>query len=162
MESFLNIYYLLMSELATRSILYELVLEKSNAGMRARGYFTRITDLKSHINIVGQKTKIPSSDANTFYYFYITDNGIFIFLETARSFPQVQATKLIDEIIQQNVHFMTNDNGELNKNGKNIIKGLIAQYQEGITGVDELDSQVVMNERLNQIRVLDTKATFKM
>jgi hypothetical protein len=171
MENSINIYYLLLSELDTKNILYELIIEKTNANVKSKEIFQRMAHLKTtNSNIVNQRNKIPSGDSwkNTFYYFYITENSVFIFLEASDKYPESQAFKFIDNIVQENIHLMTNDNGELNNNGKNKLKALLAKYQDNgnlaalQTDLDDIQLSVkdTLNRQLqniNNLKALDNR-----
>jgi hypothetical protein len=135
-ESLLNVYYILIGELATSKILYELELEDTNAKNIAKECFSKSIILKTHENMI-EKLKMPSNSSIACYY-YVTENRIFIFIAVNACFAQNQVFKLFDEIVKQNIHFMSNDTGLLNKNGKNILKSLIAQYQENVIEINHL------------------------
>jgi hypothetical protein len=171
MDNSINIYYLLLGELDTKSILYEVVIEKSNANVKSKEIFNRMAQLKTtNSNIINQRNKIPSGDnwKNTYFYYYITENSVFIFLEANDKYPESQAAKFIDNVVQENIHLMTNDNGELNSNGKNKIKALLAKYQDngnvGVIQTDLDDIQLGMKDTLkrqmqniNNLKALDNR-----
>jgi hypothetical protein len=130
MEKLSNIHYLLLGDLNSKNVLFEQVLVKSNAPNQAKEIFNRMSILKNtNTNLRNQKNKIPSANSGkkTFYYFYISENYIFIFVEADNN---QAAFKLIDSILNENIHFMTNDNGILNNNGKNKIRKLLEKFQE--------------------------------
>jgi hypothetical protein len=84
MENPNNIYYFSMVDLNIKSTLYEVIVEKTNAQAKSKEISNRMATIKNtnNSNIANQKNKIPSGDPlrNSFYYYYITDNLIFIFL----------------------------------------------------------------------------------
>jgi hypothetical protein len=163
MANLLNIYYMLIGDVTSKSILYELTLERTGADLKAKEIFTRVTNLKSYINVIGQKNKIPSSDANSFYYFYVTIDGALIFVEADRSFSQTLVYRFIDTLVKENVHLMTNDNGELNKNGKIIIKSMLAEYQENeVEETEGAIEEVIIKESARRLTILGRRADFRI
>jgi hypothetical protein len=141
METSINIYYLLLGDLISKSVLYETPKSgHSNTPTQAKDIFNRISILKNtNTNLINQRNKIPSGNLTktTFYYFYLTDNYIFIFLESDSS-VNASAFSFIEDIVGENIHLMTNDHGSLNNNGKIKIRNLLAKYQKSTTLVTNL------------------------
>jgi hypothetical protein len=132
METSLNIHYLLIGDLASKNILYEIESSQNNTSTHAKDIFNRMSILKNtNSNLINQRNKIPSANTTkkTFYYFYITENFIFIFLECDNN-QHTMAFGFIETIVAENIHLMTNDRDSLNNNGKNKIQNLLTKYQK--------------------------------
>jgi hypothetical protein len=157
-NSFNNIYYVLIGDLVTKNILFEQPMTKSTTPTSAKDIFHRMAVLKNtNSNIIRQKNKIPSNESysKSFYYFYITENFIFIFIEASEKLPSNAAFKFIDHLIQDNVHFMNNDQGELNLHGKHKIKTLLTKFNETVfnggsnNGLEEIQLNIKETARQN-------------
>jgi hypothetical protein len=157
MENSSNIFYLLLGDLISGNLLHEIQMRKTAAAKNAKDIFNRMTILKdTNTNLINQRNKIPSNEAS-FFYFYITDNFIFIFLECDIGFNSSSAFKFIEGVVSENVHLMTNDLGELNNNGKIKIKALLSKYHElkGGAGTSEEDFQLSVRDTEQNLQTME-------
>jgi hypothetical protein len=171
MENFNNIYYFLIGDLLTKNILYQLVIEKTESINQSKEIFKQMANLEAgNNNIANLRNKIPSeSTKNSFLYFHITADFIFILLEADARLTESQAFRFIDNVLQENIHLMTNDLGGLNSNGKNMLKALALSYQGDCFGYsqrsDSNDYQFTVKEAFrghlnnfnNNMNVLDIR-----
>jgi hypothetical protein len=131
MDNQLNIYYVLIAELSSKFILDEIKLTETSIGsIRGKEIFNSKISQKQ-VNVEHERKKIINERGNSCFYYY-ADNEFLIFIETDNKLPERYAYKLLDNILQENIHLMTNDRGDLNKNGKNRLRNIISKFQESV------------------------------
>ena len=97
-------------------------------------------------NKYGIRNKIQNEDG--IFYCTITTNNIFYLGLFADNYPEKIATKMIDEIINDNIHLLVDQKGELNEIGKKTLKEKIIQYDN-----EKQDKISEINGEINEIKI---------
>jgi hypothetical protein len=171
MDNALNIYYVLVGEFSTKFILDELKLAESSAGsVKAKEIFNSKMNQRQSINVEHERKKITNERGSSCFYYY-ADNEYLIFIETDNKLPERYAYKLLDNVLQDNIHLMGNDRGELNKNGKRKLRNIITKFQDSVinsmqTDIDDIhlvqrDSNDLKIQDKNKLHMDSNKKEFR-
>lgn len=141
-----NPSYVFIGDIKRKKMMTEYSLEQSMKKHRkeANVIFERLYRTGDyHLN---QRNQLKANDDGD-YYFIVTDPALF-FLIFAKSGNENKVFKMIDTINQEHIPLMTNDNGELNAQGRQALKGVIEKFEkENVSKTSEIQ------EEINSIRI---------
>lgn len=80
------------------------------------------------------------------YYCTISPSNIFYLALIEGNYPERRVFQMIDEFKRDNIHLLVDEKGELNKPGKQALKGIISQY-------DNNDLIGDINGNINEIKI---------
>jgi hypothetical protein len=173
MDNALNIYYVLICEFSTKYILDEVKLAVDSYGStKGKEIFNYKINQRPNINVEHERKKIINERGNSCFYYY-ADNEYLIFIETDNKLPERYAYKLLDIILQDNIQLMTNDRGDLNKNGKKKLRNIVAKFQDSVvinslqTDIDDIhlvqrdSTDAKIQDQSNKLYMSINKKEFK-
>jgi len=91
-----------------------------------------------------KNNKIIAEDG--IYYCTISASNIFYLSLIEGSYPERRVFQMIDEFKRDNIHLLVDEKGELNKPGKQTLKGIISQF-------DNNDIIADINGNINEIKI---------
>ena len=91
-----------------------------------------------------KNNKIVAEDG--IYYCTISPSNIFYLALMEGNYPERRVFQMIDEFKRDNIHLLVDEKGELNKPGKQALKGIISQY-------DNNDIIGDINGNINEIKI---------
>ena len=100
----------------------------------------------SQLSRVDQRNKVIGEDGN--FYFILMPNKLFILVLADSEFPERLIFSMVDDIIKDNIHLLTDDKGKLNKEGKKELIKLVDSYKKKSNNIIS-----DLNEEVNGIKI---------
>jgi vesicle-associated membrane protein 7 len=133
--------YILIGNSNTVQMITEFVNVKSTQTQaEAKQIFEKLC--KSGDKRTDERNKIQGKQGN--YYFTISAPNIFYLILADASYPERLIFQLIDCANKDHIPLLVNDTGELNANGRQMLKTLVDQYQDekNFSKISEIQSDV--------------------
>jgi len=138
---------------------------KSNWAVSAQRIFKEYC--KNIENKYEKNYKIVDEDG--IFYCTISASNIFYLALMEANYPERRVFQMIDEFKRDNIHLLVDEKGELNKPGKQALKGIISQYDNNDTigdikgNINEIKIEMQNNVRkvlgnTEDLQSLDNKA----
>lgn len=165
-----NIKYLLMGNTSNTQIITEFQISKNaQTQIEAKQIFEKISKLSE--KKIDQRNKIQGNQGN--YFFTVSTPNIFYLVNTDPSYPERHVFEMIENINKDHIPLMVTDKGELNANGRQLLKLIIERFQDikKVNNISDVESDVneiklEMKENIRKIvnnvdnaKELDSKAS---